>query len=540
MSWYSKILTNSNQKIAIIGMGLENQQFLNWLLQTVKINPNRLIVADVSGQPSDFLQEILEKNPSIKSFFGANYLDCLNPEIQPQTNPQNDEQTNQENQSDSQVGWVFKAPGVWSLKPEIVSFSKRVGVGRVHSSLLFFLEACKNSVIAITGTKGKTTTSSFAYHLLKTILPKKDNKMADEIHYCGNSSNVSPYQFWQKKPPLNHLFVLELSSFQLQDLDFAQISAHTGVITNYFVDHQDQHASVEEYWQAKDTLLKYQTLDDFAVVSDQIMDKTSLDFTHKNCIILDQKMADDLVFQTLQANPNLPGKHNIKNIAQAVYAVANLVLSADSTTQKINQNICDSWILSHKEGICGAINSFQPVPHRLCKIYTLNHTLNFQDSKTASKNIKINFWDDGAATEPDAVEAGVSSLFSSSSLILLQLAGVDKGGDLDNCIKTIQKGLDLGYIWGVLGTGSVAKNFQQKASFSFSNNISQTLHECVSQNYVEFLKQAILSTNQQNKDTIEVIFSPSGSSFDEFKSYSHRSDWWVEEIKEIAKQLANK
>ena len=344
MSWYSKILTNSNQKIAIIGMGLENQQFLNWLLQTANISSGRIILADISVKPSEVLQQILDKNPEIKCFFGENYLNCLNPE--------------------NQVGWVFKAPGVWSLKPEILSFSRRVGYGRVHSSLLFFLEACKNSVIAITGTKGKTTTSLFAYHLLKTILPQNCNKMADEIHYCGNSSNISPYQFWQKNPPLNHLFVLELSSFQLQDLDFAQISAHIGIITNYFVDHQDQHASVEEYWQAKDTLLKYQTLDDFAVVSDQILDKTSLDFTHKNCIILDQKMADDLVFKTLQANPNLPGKHNIKNIAQAVYAVANLVLSADSTTQKSNQNICDNWILSHKKDISLAINSFQPVAHR--------------------------------------------------------------------------------------------------------------------------------------------------------------------------------
>src|SRR3989344_2931826 len=124
----------------------------------------------------------------------------------------------------------------------------------VKMDIDIFLESVKPSqIIGITGTKGKSTTSSMIYEVLKKS--KKDVILAGNIgiSVLDTIPNVQE----------NTLVVLEISSFQLESFDKHQVSPKWAVITNITPDHLNYHSSLEEYINAKKIIGKYQTADDF-------------------------------------------------------------------------------------------------------------------------------------------------------------------------------------------------------------------------------------------------------------------------------------
>jgi len=272
MNYYKKLidLKTSNQKIAIFGLGQENRQFLFWLLDSINYPIESILLFDEGLDLDKFLElfsqefqlDLIGKLPKENLFFDKKCLKQI---------------------KNSEISWVFKSPGIWSLKPEFVNLRKKYGNWFVTSGLVFFVEKYRNQIIGVTGTKGKTTTSSMLVHLLDGF--KQNNYKA---HYCGNTTGISPYKYWtnqdnldlennlnlktKNKQGLDEIFVVELSSFQLQDLGFAKISPKYALITNYFVDHLDQHGSVQEYWHSKDQIFSHQETTDYFFAYQQIWD----------------------------------------------------------------------------------------------------------------------------------------------------------------------------------------------------------------------------------------------------------------------------
>jgi len=344
-----------NQKIALIGLGGENLQFLKWLLETVNFSPNQILIAD-QKEPNFETWQDLEKwqIPSKNVIIGANYLEILNPNSglnsknQKMENSENkaeieakieteirDSKQNLDNNSNNnynlfyQIEYVFKSPGIHSLKQEFVFFRQIKGENRVLSPLCFFVNKFREQIIGVTGTKGKTTTSSLIEHFLKTkfaILGQREleiiknldkltntstsfknpnkadfqanfidktnsqnpnsqssNKEGSQIsaykskvHYCGNTSGISPYKYWtnlKQSLDLEEFFIVELSSFQLQDLGFSNLSPKFAVISNYFVDHLDQHVNKFEYWKAKSQIFLHQKSGDFLISNEQFLEQ---------------------------------------------------------------------------------------------------------------------------------------------------------------------------------------------------------------------------------------------------------------------------
>jgi UDP-N-acetylmuramoylalanine-D-glutamate ligase len=506
-----------NQKIAIIGLGKENLQFLKWLLDVAKIKPEQIILAD---------QKELDLDYGCDTFYGENYLDCLKiPDIE----------------------YVFKAPGIWSLKPEFETFRKTKGADRVNSSLLFFVQNFRDQIIGITGTKGKSTTSSLINHLLNSF---EDS----ESIYCGNTTGISPYQFWTdltQKPRENKFYVVELSSFQLQDLAFASISPKYGVITNYFIDHLDQHATREEYWAAKDALFTSQSAADTIIISPTVFLHSQNQSKLSKAILIDSNSPSEL-FSFIKSP--LLGDHNQQNVNQAVAVVASVKLKSGGQVGDLTD--LTEEIKKNKFKYQSAINRFKGLTHRLELVRSTEREININKHQL---KLRINFYDDGYATEPDAVAAAIKALTQKNGEFLwLQISGKDKGSELEDLVTTIlykeieNKTYRIDYcgsvgqrllneLYKVLGTSQtvpleIFKDTIEKSFLSLEqiqNHFATWLQELLD-NYSqigEFNKtHEILS---RPEIVLNIALSPCGSSFDEFENYTIRSQWWVEKVRNL-------
>ncbi len=233
----------SNQKLVIRGLGVEGIAFARWLIEYLKMDPGQIILSDSREAPE------LDQNPLFKKLIldykftlllgdnFAKYLDNL-----------------------SDISYVFKSPGIWSLSSEFQRVREVLGVQSVQAILSIFIEKFGSRTIAVTGTKGKTTTCNYLLWILEII---KKNRLFSPVfsyHRIGNTANISPYSIWKKENEddlIKDLFVLEISSFQLQDLEVIQPNFLASIITNYFIDHQDVHQSPKEYWGSKDVVFKF-------------------------------------------------------------------------------------------------------------------------------------------------------------------------------------------------------------------------------------------------------------------------------------------
>jgi UDP-N-acetylmuramoylalanine-D-glutamate ligase len=516
-----------NKKIAIIGLGKENLQFLTWLLEVVRFNPKQIILAD---QKDIDLSEILrnDSTEAITIFSGENYLDCLQiPDLE----------------------YVFKAPGIWSLRSEFEAFRQQKGADRICSSLVFFFQKYREQIVGVTGTKGKSTTSALIHHLLNSFEPTKAN-------YCGNTTGISPYQFWtdlsQEIDP-NQFFVIELSSFQLQDLGFSQISSKYAVVTNYFLDHQDQHATAGEYWKAKDEIFKSQKDGDIIVITQTVLNNTqSADLlkTPKTILVDSESQKQHLELSNFIKSPLL-GLHNQLNTDQAVIITAAIRLKSMGQIGDIN-DICEE-IKKNKFKYQSSTNRFKGLAHRIELVRTVE-SQTFLNQRPVQ--IQINFYDDGYATEPEAVASAIEALTQKNNEFLwLQIAGKDKGGVLENLVSMIlRKEIDsqlfrvdycgavgqrvLNTIYQALGT---SQNVPLEIFKDTFNNSLQSLDQ-IQKHFSNWL-QELLDNYQQigefnkihelltkPKIILNIALSPVGSSFDEFKNATERSKWWVERV----------
>ncbi|MCX8008737.1 MAG: Mur ligase family protein, partial [Patescibacteria group bacterium] len=216
----------------------------------------------------------------------------------------------------SSFDMVVRSPGI---RPD------KVARPTTTATNLFF-DLCPCPVIGVTGTKGKGTTATLIYEILK-----EDGKNA----YLGGNIGIPPLSFLDQLT-YNSIVVLELSSFQLID---CQHSPHIAVVLMIVPEHQDWHKSVEEYVEAKYQILRRQTADDFSIVCidyplnrsilsripGRLLSVSTIPHTHPGVCVTTR---GTFVYQTpTQARRIfstkdlvLPGRHNWENVAAAIAA----------------------------------------------------------------------------------------------------------------------------------------------------------------------------------------------------------------------------
>ena len=291
-----------NKKVAIIGLGVSNLPLLKYMNKKeaiVTVFDNR----EMENIPKEAYDEI--KRYDMLHFFGRNALENL-----------------------KGFDIIFRSPSCMPTIREIVEEEKRGAI--VTSEIEMLMKLCPGTVIGVTGSDGKTTTTSLIYEILRT---------AGYNCYLGGNIGTPLFTKLSEMHEEDYI-VLELSSFQLMNME---ISPKISVITNVSPNHLNVHSSYEEYIEAKKNIFKNQKEDDIVVLNYDneitrkcekeaigkvkfFSSKTKLD----DGIIVDGnviKECKDRVRRHIlnTEDIHLRGMHNYENICAAIAATSTLV-----------------------------------------------------------------------------------------------------------------------------------------------------------------------------------------------------------------------
>ena len=369
-----------DKKVAVLGLGIEGRDAINFLLNRgAKIT----LFDKKEEQEIDFSGIEKEK---IEIITGENYL------------------------SSGLAGfdYIIRSPGVYRYNSEIVD-AEKAGV-IVTSAIKIFFDECPGKIIGVTGTKGKGTTCSLIYEILKA-----DGR---DVYLSGNIGK--PYLELLPKLKNDSWIVMEMSSFQLIDMD---ISPHVAVALNITVDHLDWHKDREEYVNAKKNIVAHQKPNDFALINEEYETPKSFAEIAKGKVVFFSK---DSLEEKFKEKLLLRGEHNLENIAAAV-----------TTANTIGVE---------EEKILETVRSFKGLEHRLETVKTIDG---------------ITFYNDSFATSSQPTIAAINSFNEPETLIL---GGSDKGLDFGELRDVIEKKENvknlilIGLIGGKIGEGIKGKN----------------------------------------------------------------------------------
>lgn len=366
--------------------------------------------------------------------------------------------------------FVIKNPGINYHKPFILRLKQRQIPVYTEIELAFQV-AKKQHYIGVTGTNGKTTTVTLIDKILKGKYPN--------VHLAGNVGYplcdiVMDNNLLEEE---NHYVVIEMSNFQLLDID--TFKPHLSTIINLTPDHLDYMASLDEYYASKTNIYKNTDQDDYFIVNKD--DKTVLEYLDRyqvpcqkisislideaDCMIKDNAIYYQNEFIIDIADIKVVGKHNLQNIMVAI-CMAKL---SNVDTKIINQEI----------------SSFIGVEHRIEFVREINGVKVYNDSK---------------ATNTDA---SIIALKAFDKPVILLMGGFEKGLDLQEMASYGNK------IKRLVTFGAAGKRFKEE--MQIENSI-----------YVENLEAATLEALDHAENGDIILLSPSTSSFDEFSGYEQR------------------
>lgn len=255
---------------------------------------------------------------------------------------------------------------------------------RMDDELFVSLAPKGITVVGVTGTRGKTTTTSLIYHILK--------KAGKRVHLGGNIRGVATLSLLPKVKAGDYV-VLELSSWQLQGFGEQKMSPHVSVFTNFMPDHMNYYNfDLKEYFSDKANCFKYQTDDDFLVTSPQLEKK--IPKTHKGTHVVAH--AGDI---PKAWKLPLAGEHNRENAALAVAACRALKIPLAK--------------------IRAGVESFKAVEGRL---------------QLLKKVRGIEIYNDNNSTTPEATIAALKAFPAKKTVLIM--GGADKGLDMQELLKT--------------------------------------------------------------------------------------------------------
>lgn len=376
-----------NKKVAVIGLGIEGNDAVNYLLSL----GSEVTVLDKNDESLLDFSKI--DRTKVDLVCGSDYLKDLD-----------------------SFDYIVRSPGVYRFLPSLVEAEEKGVI--ITSAIKIFFENCPGKIIAVTGTKGKGTTSTLIYEILK--------ENGFDVYLSGNIG--SPYLELLNKLKPDSWVVMEMSSFQLIDLD---VSPQIAVVLNVTSDHLNWHKNIEEYIESKRNIVKYQTQEDFAVINTEY--KISNDFAKgiKSKVIGFSKKDLDPKFKQ---NLLLRGEHNLENIAAAV--AVSKVLNID------------------EDKVLNVVGNFKGLEHRLELVDTING---------------ISFYNDSFATGPQPTIAAINSFTEPETLIL---GGSNKDLDYKELREEINKKENvkniilIGEIGPIIGEGIIGKNIINLGSSS--------------------------------------------------------------------------
>lgn len=376
---------------------------------------------------------------------------------------------------------VVKNPGIPYSNPLIQgALSKGISVVTELEIANMISEA---EMIAITGSNGKTTTTTLIYEMLKNshrepLIAGNIGTVASEVVQLATKGNI---------------VVTEVSSFQLMGTE--NFHPKVAVFLNLFDAHLDYHGTKQEYGKAKAKIFANLTDDDYCVINEddpEVMELAAgvngkkITFSVKKVVDNGAYILDNHIYYRGEKiipieKIVLPGVHNLENIVAAVCA-------AKITGAKTNQ-------------IVDVLSTFTGVMHRTQFVTTLNGRKFYNDSK---------------ATNMLATKVAVSAF---NQPVILLAGGLDRGNEFDELIPTFEK------LKGIVLYGATAQKLAvaaKKAGLTFIEIVNN-------------VNEAVNVAYEHSKSGDVILLSPACASWDQFKTFEERGDTFIEAVYNLEK-----
>ena len=382
---------------------------------------------------------------------------------------------------------IFRSPGFHRLSP-MLKKAEKAGV-KISSATKLFFELCPAKIIGVTGTKGKGTTSTLISQILK--------ESSKKVYLAGNIGH-SPLKLLGRLKPSDWV-VLELSSFQLQDLN---LSPKIAVGLNITSEHLDVHRSTAEYRKAKQNILAWQKSNDRAVLnadypltrSWQKLTKATTYWFSRQHKVKGSYVAKGKIYLHLKAKPiqvgsadklQLRGEHNRENVTAAITASA---LAGAKVT-----------------AIKRAVFAFKGLEHRL---------------ELVRKVGGVNWYNDSFSTTPETAMAAIGSFSEPMTIIL---GGSEKGSNYRGLGRLIVKSRNLQTIILIGKTAGKIESAIKNAG-KFNGKIIKGLRS---------MTAIVKMADKQSLPGGVVVLSPAAASFDMFKNYKDRGNQFKTAVKKL-------
>lgn len=457
MSFEEYLTSLKDKTVAVIGIGVSNQPLIRLLLDRgVSVTACDKKDRTALGALGDELEAA-----GCRLQLGEGYLQGLNQDI------------------------IFRTPG---MRPDLPELVEAVAHGSVLTSEMeVFFDVCPCPMIAITGSDGKTTTTTIVAELLKAS--------GKTVHLGGNIGH--PLLAETGDMHENNIAVLELSSFQLMTM---KRSPGIAVVTNISPNHLDVHKDYQEYIDAKENIFTHQLVEDIAVFNadNDVTSEEAGRAVGRVRLFSRQKELEDGVFlrgesiiarhdgQERQvmtvADIKLPGVHNIENYLAAIAAVDGMV--SDEVIREFARN-------------------FGGVEHRIELIRTRNG---------------VRWYNDSIASSPNRTIAGLKAF---PEKVILIAGGKDKGISYDELGPVLNEHVKLLILCGATA-GVIRRSTEEAANYTGLEIVD-----------VNDYQEAVRLADSRSAEGDVVILSPASTSFDRFANFMERG----RVFKEIVNQL---
>ena len=451
--------TLKTQKVAVIGLGVSNIPLIDYLYEK-KAEVTVFDDREKENVPSNIIKKI--KQYEFKYYLGQGNLENL-----------------------KGFDLIFRSPSCMPTKPELVAEKERGAIVTTEIEQLMKMAPCK--IIGITGSDGKTTTTTLTYEILKN---------AGYNTHLGGNIGIPLFTKLNEIQP-EDIIVLELSSFQLMEMD---ISPDIAAITNITPNHLNIHKDYQEYIDSKKNIFTKQKEDGILVLNadNEITNNCKTEVNGKVILFSSSEKLDNgfIVDDGIIKECN-------DGIRKHIIAAKDLKLKGIHNFQNVCTALALTKTLVDTEKAAEIIKDFSGVHHRLEFVRTIDG---------------VEWYNDSASTSPTR---GISALnsFPDKEIVLIA-GGADKNLDYTPIGKPI-----VDKVQSLILIGQTAPKIYDAVKKELEIQKRELdIHMC------ETFKQSLELARRISKPGQVVLFSPASTSFDMFKDMYDRGNQFKEEV----------
>ena len=449
------------KKVAIIGLGVSNIPLIDYMYK----NGANVTVFD-DREEKEINQDLIKKinNYNFKFIGGKDNLKKL-----------------------SGFDIIFRSPSCLPTKFELVEEANRGAIVTTEIEMLMKLAPCK--IIGVTGTEGKTTTSSIIYEILK--------ESGLKCYLGGNMGN--PIFTRLNEITENDVIVLEMSSFQLMGM---KLSPNISLVTNIYPDHLNIHKNMEEYVKSKKNIFTNQNVTDIVV----------LNYDNEITRHFKKDAKGKVIF--------FSSKENLKNGYIYEKSSGNIIYCKDGIkTNIINKKDIKLRGIHNYENICAALAVTSGIVDVATQVKAIKEFIGVEHRLEFVKEVDgVKYYNDSIGTSPASTIAGLNAFDEN---IILIAGGSDKGLEYKEIGEKIAEKVGTLILCGP--TSDKIEDATKDALNGKDINIIR----------VQNMQEAVNKAKENAKSGDIVLLSPASASFDLYKNFAERGNVFKELVNKI-------